>query len=211
MFIFAIGMNAFADTVCRFARWVRRFRHRRGYGVHSPFAFALITGVVYERGEYYAYRPLRALRQGVAGELRERDDRLMLRLANAFRPRYVVVWGRATALTLRYLQAGCADARYSHVEDGNFDALAAATADGVGLLYVDDAEAWPRVCDACLPHATEGALFVVRGIRRNHAALAAWRRLTAESRVRVTFDLYDFGLACFESRLHKQDYIVNYW
>ena len=38
--------------------WLRRFRHRCGYGVHSPFAFQLIRGVVYERGEFYAYRPL---------------------------------------------------------------------------------------------------------------------------------------------------------
>ena len=42
--------------------WVRlkRIRHRRGYGVHSPFAFNFLTYVVYERGEYYAYRDLAA-------------------------------------------------------------------------------------------------------------------------------------------------------
>lgn len=211
MLIFAISMNAFADTVCRLVRWARRFRHRCGYGVHSPFAFALITGVVYERGEYYAYRPLHALRQGGAGELRERDDRLMLRLANAFSPRRAVVWGRSTGLTLRYLQAGCAGCRYCHVSDGDFGTLSALPADGVGLLYVDDAAAWPRVWEACLPHVAEGALFVVRGIRRDRVALAEWRRLTADSRVRVTFDLHDFGLACFERRLNKEDYIVNYW
>ena len=27
--------------------WVKRFRHRKGYGVHSPFAFDFITRVIY--------------------------------------------------------------------------------------------------------------------------------------------------------------------
>ena len=40
--------------------WLKRFRHRRGYGVHSPFAFAFLTDVVYERNAYYAYHELDA-------------------------------------------------------------------------------------------------------------------------------------------------------
>ena len=64
--------------------WVRRFRHRCGYGVHSPFAFNLITGVIYEKGEFYAYAPLRSLRGEARG--REKDDKLMLRLINDRQP-----------------------------------------------------------------------------------------------------------------------------
>lgn len=40
--------------------WLARFRHRCGYGVHSPFAFDLITNVIYERTPYYAYSSLEA-------------------------------------------------------------------------------------------------------------------------------------------------------
>lgn len=206
-------MNRVFDFVARCARWVCRFRHRRGYGVHSPFAFALITGVIYERGEYYAYAPLRRLRESVRGTLRERDDRLMLRLANAFGPRRCVVWGRDTALTVRYMEAGRPSCRFVCVPDGDFGALDALSDDGgrLDMLFVDDPREWPRVWEACVPHAADGALFVVRGIRRDRAAVQAWRRLRADGRVRVTFDLHDFGLACFERRLNKQDYIVNYW
>ena len=38
--------------------WLARFRHRCGYGVHSPFAFHLITGVIYEKTPYYKYAAL---------------------------------------------------------------------------------------------------------------------------------------------------------
>ena len=40
--------------------WLYRFRHRCGYGVHSPFAFNLITHVIYETTPYYKYRELAA-------------------------------------------------------------------------------------------------------------------------------------------------------
>lgn len=33
----------------------RRWRHTRGFGVHSPLAFLLVENVVRSRGEYYAY------------------------------------------------------------------------------------------------------------------------------------------------------------
>lgn len=41
--------------------WLLRFRHRKGYGVHSPFAFNLITGVIYEKSSYYDYQYLRGI------------------------------------------------------------------------------------------------------------------------------------------------------
>ena len=42
--------------------WCCRFRHRCGYGVHSPSDFFLITFVVYERVAFYAYNLLHAKR-----------------------------------------------------------------------------------------------------------------------------------------------------
>ena len=40
--------------------WLSRIRHRCGYGVHSPFAFELITCLIYEKTPYYAYKELEA-------------------------------------------------------------------------------------------------------------------------------------------------------
>ena len=40
-------MNRILLTLKRPFIWLYRFRHRCGYGVHSPFAFNLITHVIY--------------------------------------------------------------------------------------------------------------------------------------------------------------------
>ena len=48
-------MNRLVLALKRPFIWIYRFRHRCGYGVHSPFAFNLITHVIYENTPYYKY------------------------------------------------------------------------------------------------------------------------------------------------------------
>ena len=42
----------------KYWNWCCRFRYRKGYGVHSPSDFYLITTVIYEKLPYYAYEEL---------------------------------------------------------------------------------------------------------------------------------------------------------
>ncbi len=67
--------------------WLRRFRKRRGYGVHSPWAYELITNVIYSPGTYYAYRDIDRRLTLADRILRPRlraKERLRFRLRNRF-------------------------------------------------------------------------------------------------------------------------------
>lgn len=75
--------------------WIARFRHRCGYGVHSPFAFSLITDVIYERRPYYAYRVLdekyRVLSRKWEWAMKDtKVNRLLFRLVNRFQPEIIL-------------------------------------------------------------------------------------------------------------------------
>lgn len=73
------------------AWWKRIFHWRRnkGYGVHSPFAFNFITGVIRNTGyHYYGYAAL----DDVSGKERKRA-RLLFRIACRFNPREVLETG----------------------------------------------------------------------------------------------------------------------
>ncbi len=98
--------------------WLRRFRHRCGYGVHSPFAFDLITRVIYEKAPYYKYKDLAeeeeklAPEKGVCWEYESRKvKRLLFRLVNYARPDTLVDFGTLSASSL-YLKAGKEGADY---------------------------------------------------------------------------------------------------
>lgn len=73
------------DTLRRAFRWMHRIRHRRGYGVQSPYAFSLVHDVIYETAPYYAYAALDAAAR--LANWRTRDARLVFRLFNAFAPK----------------------------------------------------------------------------------------------------------------------------
>lgn len=189
--------------------WVRRFRHRCGYGVHSPFAFNLLTGVVYEKGEFYAYAPLQELRGKSKG--REKDDRLMLRLANDHRPDTCLAIHPENEATVYYLKAGCRSCRTKQAAAWTPAVENALQTWGkVGMLYLDHPQ-WAELLEKAQPHIDEHTLIVVKDIRRNKQSARAWKEWEEREPLRVTFDLYHFGLAYCWQRLNKQHYVVNYF
>ena len=173
--------------------WLHRLRHRRGYGVHSPFAFALITQVVYSPGRYYAYDRLNRLHSRADRLLRPRRRavcRLLFRLANFVQPARICAPG-APQTARAYLQAGCRKAVVSdRIEP---DSL---------LIYIY--RAWES---KELPRVADGGVVVVDGLRR-HRRL--WRQLKDSGLYRVTLDLHDVGLAFRRDSMQRDDYVVNW-
>lgn len=109
----------------------RSIRHRKGYGVHSPFVFDLITKVIEESRPYYIYKDIeqerkklsfhkkqityRDYRQAYAmhtcpiGRLVKREaispkqGKLLFRLVNYFHSRTIVQLGPTIGLSTLYL------------------------------------------------------------------------------------------------------------
>lgn len=187
--------------------WFCRFRHRRGYGVHSPWAFQFITGVIYERAHYYAYDDLALSAPPCNGGPSVKVERLLLRLANFVQPAHVVVEGSRLGQSAGYLQAGC---RRAVVLCGTEPEISQCRPWPIDMLYTaPDADFY----DSYLRHASSAAphsLFILSGIHRNREALRRWRSVCADSRSGITFDLYDVGLVFFDHTRNKQHYIVNF-
>lgn len=70
-------------------RTMRRVKHRKGFGVHSPFAYGIITEVIEEKLPYYAYQRMHRL-YGKSSPMAEKQAQLLLRLANRFAARNIV-------------------------------------------------------------------------------------------------------------------------
>ena len=182
----------------RTLRWLRRFRHRRGYGIHSPFAFGFVTGVVYEAGAYYAYAPLAQKWRGMLNgcPLRPKDLRLLLRLANFQHPaRCWCVGYAADGAEAAWLKAGSSGTHYTTHAGGKADMIVAN-------------QNWPACADALTDALAEGGMMVLTQVGGRQRR--AWLKLLQHPKAQVAFDLYDFGIVFFRPELRRQHYVVNY-
>lgn len=195
-------------------RW-SRFRHCRGYGVHSPFAFNLITRVINERTPYYIYRQL--LVKGGMERFRERlgwqvetlsVKRLLFRLVNYMQPFRLIDAGQGEAAT-PYLLAAKGEMTYWHASElGELFLDAGQPVDFLYLHHYRQPEFVRQVFEVCVERTTVRSLFVIQGIGYTPAMRRLWRQLRQHPRAVVTFDLYDLGLIFFDTDKQRQHYTV---
>lgn len=170
--------------------WLMRFRKRKGYGVHSPFAFGFVTDVLYNNSSYYAYdemdRNLRWWQKRRVKGLRH----LLFRLANFRHPRTMYCEGMDNVL--------CDASKYGAKGIKILSPKADAVAD---MILVEAGN------EQSLGFLAEGTMMVVLNI---HKKKEFWQRLKNDARITVTFDLYDLGIAFARKDLNKQHYVINW-
>lgn len=80
-----------------------RFRHKRGYGVHSPFMFYFILNVLRDKGKQFTY-PETGIKMNFPGRRERKVFRLLSRLIRYFRVHRVVCIGRNAEMLVDYLK-----------------------------------------------------------------------------------------------------------
>ena len=203
--------------------WLSRFRQRKGYGVHSPFAYSFIRGVVLESSAYYAYADLAHLHPWWVRWFRlypMQCRRLLFRLANFAEPRTVVL-RTEDEVAKKYIRAAVPRAEVRRKEgaipgvvrrkEGGLAAVPEGSPEGreaadfvlVGKERLEEAAA----VAARMP---ERGMLVCEGIHESRRAKEIWRTIREAPHTGVTFDLYTYGVAFFNPKLHKQHYKVNF-
>ena len=175
--------------------WLRRFRHRKGYGVHSPFAYSFIRGVLLEPWPYYAYAELDRLHpwwQRHVLTYPVRCRRMLFRLANAVHPGAMAIVGERP-VEQAYMSAAVPSAAWAE----------AAAADLVLIASERLAEALQLA--ELLPR---GATIACEGINESAEARSIWQKLKNHARTTITFDLYTYGIALLDRPLTPADYEV---
>ena len=191
--------------------WLRRFPHRRGYGIHSPWAYAFVRGVLLERGHYYAYAELEHTYPWLTRRLRHHTiqcQRLMLRLANYAQAQNCLIYGSGAKDESSesqhpewpWLHAGAPQMRLTTISangqtdvDDATDALTIVRADALANYLLQPCQ-----------------MLVVEGIHQDKAHLKIWHQIQADERTGCTFDLYSYGIVFFDRKRHKQHYIISF-
>jgi hypothetical protein len=194
--------------------WCCRFRHRRGYGVHSPFAYNLIKTVFYERGNYYAYPRLNNLRRCTPKNRRENSakvDKMLFRLANYARAERMWVCGTCTELTCSHLEAARPNAVLRHFADEEELSLALMRSKDIpDWIYFGRNVPFGKVMPMLSQQIGNHALVVLANIYADKQRLSSWKAARNDERCNVSFDLYDVGILFYDPAYQKQNYIVNF-
>lgn len=206
--------------MCRYSHplvWLKRLRNRKGYGIHSPFAFEYITYVIYERTPYYIYKDLVDEERRLQTE-RGREwacseslklKRLLFRMVNRAQPDVVVEAGPSSSASL-YIKGGKAGARYFSVSDKeDLDHMPESRIDFL-YLHATDTRWMREVLTQCLPLAHAHSVFAIQGIGWSKACKQLWNEVKQADGTGITFDLYDLGILMFNPDYNKQDYIINF-
>lgn len=210
--------------------WFRRFRHRCGYGVHSPSDFFLITFVVYERMAFYAYRTLHGKRKPVQAlpHYREKVDKFLFRLTNYWQPSAILEIGTGSGLSTLYMaeakqtplytydtclhrEVSCLLSSYAQIvyraEEEIQEWKEAALPELIHIAHTPYyKEAFEQVCNK----ADARTCVVVGSPYATKEKRQWWKSVVDDSRTGVTFDLYDIGLVFFDRQRVKEHRIVNF-
>ena len=216
---------------------MRKLRHRKGYGVHSPFAYSVITEVIEEKTPYYAYQRMwRTYRDNRRAPVSYKVACLLFRLANRFRAHEILEIGCDGGYTLLPLVLQDTRNRIRSVASDPMRSqfrrdfswlgetrIAQVTFTGSLAEFPEDYRPEMVIIND-LPagmtsaglwswletHLPDNGIVWVRGIQPRQHLEELWDFICDFDGISVTMDLYSCGLAIRKPRFYKQHYTVSF-
>lgn len=171
-------------------RWPGRERTRRGFGVHSPFAFDFITNTLRGgRARYYGYRAVEAL--PLPPEWGRRLFRIMVRL----NPQSLCYFGSNPGPYREIARQAIPSATFNRE---------------ARMVIVDDfvADELPSLRVALLRAQARGATLIFTDLR-TPASLSLWRQILMVTPRGMSFHDTRTGILVADPKLPRQDFDLN--
>ena len=209
-------------------RWLQRMKQSRGHGIHSPFAFDLITLVFRSPYGYYAFQDIKKVlsESGLDAGLINKFNYLSYRLVDHFKPKRILEIHSGMGVNTLFLTAPASDICCTCVEE---DAEAAAIAkqlqqkQGIiseqlpllpaggekryNALFVYLNEKKPITIETLMALSHENCFWVFYPLNSRWSK-QYWRNIVNDERARITFDKRDTGIVSLRFTYNKLHYYV---
>lgn len=191
--------------VQRYLHWLRRIKYCRGFGVQSPSAYRFIRYVINEHYPYYAYDELRKELPRLDSLTRKRME-LYFRVANFRQASLWLDFCERNDVIATYVGRGCHATQVRRITD-----LQQITADDrIEVLRICPSAGCEALLEAALQKTDDHTLFIIEDIGYNDTAKRLWQTLLESDITSVSYDLYYLGIAFFDRKRYKNNYIVNF-
>ena len=191
--------------VQRYLHWLRRIKYCRGFGVQSPSAYRFIRYVINEHYPYYAYDELRKELSRLDSLTRKRME-LYFRVANFRQASLWLDFCERNDVIATYVGRGCHATQVRRITD-----LQQITADDrIEVLRICPSAGCEALLEAALQKTDDHTLFIIEDIGYNDTAKRLWQKLLESDLTSVSYDLYYLGIAFFDRKRYKANYVVNF-
>lgn len=191
--------------VQRYLHWLRRIKYCRGFGVQSPSAYRFIRYVINEHYPYYAYDELRKELPRLDSLTRKRME-LYFRVANFRQASLWLDFCERNDVIATYVGRGCHATQVRRITD-----LQQITADDrIEVLRICPSAGCEALLEAALQKTDDHTLFIIEDIGYNDTARRMWQKLLESDITSVSYDLYYLGIAFFDRKRYKANYVVNF-
>lgn len=244
-----------------------RSKHRKGFGVHSPFVFHLVTKVIEERLPYYRYELVEKVRdtllrtnkhlmvetkkglkdRAISIEVKKTAkspsyDQLLFRLVNHSKAKKILELKTSFGLSTMYMASPSSHSHVWTIEEGEKSIYARLSFGHAHFpnIFLEEGKCYdcldrvlkrlsqvdflffnpdPKLYDAtqmsemyakCEQKLHAGSVVVVDAIHRSEAARTLWQQLKADEKVRVTIDVFSYGIIYYNEELQKEDYVLRF-
>ena len=191
--------------VQRYLHWLRRIKYCRGFGVQSPSAYRFIRYVINEHYPYYAYDELRKELPRLDSLTRKRME-LYFRIANYRQASLWLDYSRRDDTIAIYVGRGCNATRVRNIAD----LQQPVSGDKIEVLRICPIAGCEALLEAALQKTDDHTLFIIEDIGYNDTAKRMWQKLLESDLTSVSYDLYYLGIAFFDRKRYKANYVVNF-
>ncbi len=216
------------NVVKPFFRHVQRIRQSRGYGVHSPFAFDLITNVIHSPYTFYAFDDIRkALTEyGFDSCAVTPFHFLSFRLVRYFNVKNILEINSGNGVNTLFLLAPAPDIQCSCIEgDAEVNAIAKNLREKIGIqgerttllpspgkqsydaIFINLKENTSITIETLMDLSHIGTFWVFHPIHGSWGK-QFWQDFVHDERTRITFDAKETGIIFIRPGYNKLHYYV---
>lgn len=202
---------------------LQRWRHARGFGIHSPFAFHLITDVVYSKHGYYAFSDIEKILHEKQIYISDPQlHHLTYRLIRHFDPASLLAIGGGGVNSL-YI-ASAMDGKIAHCFEknpekrnhtenllhGHFENIKfinKVSFENKFEAIIIDPRSSDITPDELLANSADDCFWIISGIN-SEKNKQFWRKIVILNKADVTFEMKNIGIVILNSRLNKRHYLI---
>lgn len=209
-------------------RWFLRKKQSKGYGIHSPFAFDLITSVIYSPYSFYPFSDFREIlsQNDINPDSITPFNHLSFRLVHYLQARDILEINSGIGINTLFLMAPSSHIHCTCVEEGGekvnvakylqkqtgrkseiLSSLSACEGKRYDAIFINQDGSYIPDIHTLTELSHSGTFWVLHPIKKGRAK-QFWDEIVHDVRARITFDLKDTGIVFLRPDFSKEHYLV---